>query len=141
MHGQHVRPGWQPGAIAVSLCDVRDRPAIDLQIESKIPSEVRHSVHRQAARRKVMIRSEVIRRGTSLRNGADEKCAYKSKNRKNDAGEAVSWFHRIHYMYKLDFRQQIAAESVTNPPEYSKEVALRYVSAYESRKDNIDVAS
>jgi hypothetical protein len=92
VHGQHVRPGWQPGAIAVTLCDVPHRPAIDLKIERKIPSEVRYSIHGEAARRDVT-RPEIT--GTSLRNSADENCA--QKDQKNLAGEAVFGFHATQY--------------------------------------------
>ena len=34
-------PGWQPGVIAATLYDVPDGPAVDLKIESQIPSKVR----------------------------------------------------------------------------------------------------
>ena len=54
-----MRPSWQPGAIAVTLCDGRHGPAIDLKIETEIPSEVRRSIHGEAARREVVIRPEV----------------------------------------------------------------------------------
>src|SRR5439155_4203896 len=86
VHRQYMRPGWQPGAIAVTLCDVRHGPAIDLQIESEIPSEVRYPIDCQVTRRNVT-RPEVT--GTSLRNSADENCADKTKNQKNLAGEDV----------------------------------------------------
>ena len=64
----------------------RHRPAIDLKVETEIPSEVGRSVHDEAARR-VMISAEVSR--TSLRNGADESCAAKSQRQKNILREAV----------------------------------------------------
>ena len=88
-----MRPSWQPSAIAVTIYDVRDGSAIDLKIESEIPSEVRCSIHGEPPRWEVVIRPEVPRRGTSLRDSADADCARKSNNQKNDAGEAVSWFH------------------------------------------------
>jgi len=128
VNGQHMRPGWQPSAIAVTLYDVRHRPAINLKIESEIPSEVRCSIHGELARWEVVIRPEVAGRGTSLRNSADPDCARKSKNQKNDAGEAVSWFHSIYYTCELRLRQQIRAESVSNCPEVRK-LPLRYHSA------------
>jgi hypothetical protein len=68
----------------VALCDVRHRSAIDLKIESKIPSEVRYSIHDEAARR-VVISSEIT--GTSLRNSADENS--KRQHQKNILREAV----------------------------------------------------
>ena len=96
---------WQPSAIAVTLYDVRDGPAIDLKIETEIPSEVRCSIHDEPPRWEVVIRPEVPRRGTSLRGSADADCARKSKNEKNDAGGAVSWFHSTHYTCELRFDQ------------------------------------
>jgi hypothetical protein len=70
----------------VALRDVRHRPAIDLKIESEIPSEVRYSIHDEAARR-VVIRAQVS--GASLRSSADENCAPKRQHQKNIAREAV----------------------------------------------------
>jgi hypothetical protein len=61
-----------------------------------------------------------------LRNSADADRAHKNKNQKNDAGEAVSWFHSTHYTCELRFRQQIAAESVTNPSGGSEKLPLRH---------------
>jgi len=81
-----MAPRWHPTVIAVTLYDVRDRPAIDLEMESPIPSEVRHSFHNQATGRE-----------TPLRNSADGNCARKSKNQKNLADETVSRFHDTHY--------------------------------------------
>jgi hypothetical protein len=103
VHGQHMMAGWQPGTIGVTLRDVRHRPAVDLEIEREVPSEVRRPVHDQVTGR--MTRVEVTRRGTCLRDSADADRARKSKNEKNDAGEAVSWFHSIHYTCELRFDQ------------------------------------
>ena len=103
----------------MTLRDVRDRPAIDLKIEGKIPSEVRRSVDGQLTRRNVT-RSEVTRGGTSLRNSADADCARKSNNQKNDAGDAVSWFHSTHYTCELRFRQQIGDEPISDRSERSE---------------------
>jgi hypothetical protein len=36
-------PGWQPCVIVATLHEVRDEPAVDLKIESHIPSKVRRS--------------------------------------------------------------------------------------------------
>ena len=88
MDGQHMGPSWEPGAIAVTLGDAPHRPAIDLKIETEIPSEVRRSIHDEAARREVVIRPEVPT-GTSLRNSADENCASKNQHQKNIPREAV----------------------------------------------------
>src|SRR6266699_7068968 len=46
-----MAPRGYPTVIALTLYDVRDRPAIDLEMESQIPSEVRHSLHNQATKR------------------------------------------------------------------------------------------
>src|SRR5437879_5156473 len=81
--GQHMRPRWKPGAVAVTLYEGRHGPAIDLEIETEIPSEIRHSIHDEAARREMVIRPEVPRPRTSLRNSADENCAPKNQRQKN----------------------------------------------------------
>jgi len=81
--GQHMRPSWQPSAITVTLCEGRHGPAIDLEIETEIPSEVRRSIHDKAAGREVVIRPEVPTWGTSLRNCADKNCAPKDQHHKN----------------------------------------------------------
>ena len=88
----------------MTLRDVPHGPAINLKIESEIPSEVRRPVDGQVTGRDVT-RPEVTRRGTSLRNSADADCARKSKNQNNDAGEAVSWFHSKYYTCELRFDQ------------------------------------
>ena len=59
-----MEPRWHPTVIAAILYDGRDRHAIDLEMESPIPSEVRHSLHNQTTRR-----------GTPLPNRADGNCA------------------------------------------------------------------
>lgn len=83
-----MAPRCHPIVIALTLYDAPDRPAIDLEMESPIPSEVRHSFHNQATRR-----------GTPLRNSADGNCARKSKNQKNLPDEIVSRFHATHYAW------------------------------------------
>jgi hypothetical protein len=80
-----VVPRWHPTVITLTLYDVRDGPAIDLEMESSIPSEVRHSFHNQATGRGTLLRS------------ADGNCARKSKNQQNPADETVSRFHDTHY--------------------------------------------
>jgi hypothetical protein len=84
-----MRPSWQPSAIAVTLYEGRHRPAIDLKIETEIPSEVRRSIYDEAARREVMIRPEVPTGAFSLRNSADENCAPENQHQKNIAREVV----------------------------------------------------
>jgi hypothetical protein len=71
----------------LTLCDAPDRPAIDLKIETEIPSEVRRSIHDEPARLEAMIRPEVF--GTPLRNCADGNCAPKNQHQKNIPREAV----------------------------------------------------
>ena len=73
----------------MSLDDAPNRPAIDQKIETEIPSEVRRSIHDEQARREVVIRPEVPRWGTSLRNSADENCAPENQHQKNIPREAV----------------------------------------------------
>jgi hypothetical protein len=80
---QYMGSSWEPGAIAVPLGDAPHRPAIDLKIETEIPSEVRRSIYDEPARREVVIRPEVPRWGASLRNSADEDCAPKNQHHKN----------------------------------------------------------
>jgi hypothetical protein len=87
--GQYMGSRWEPGAIAVTLCDASDRLTVDLKSETEIPSEVRRSVHDDAARREVVIRPEVPRRGSSLRNSADENSAPENQHEKNIPCEAV----------------------------------------------------
>jgi hypothetical protein len=74
-----MRPRWEPGAIAVTLCDAPNGLTIDLQSETESPSKVRRSVHDEAARREA-IRPEVPRPRASLCNSADEN--YASKNQR-----------------------------------------------------------
>lgn len=75
------------GAIAATQYDVCHRPAVDLKMETEIPSEVRHSIDGEAARRVVMIRPEVT--STSLRKSANEHCAPENQHQKNIPNEAV----------------------------------------------------
>ena len=79
---QNMRPRWQLGAIAATQYDVRHSLAIDLKIETEIPSEVRSSIDSEDARREVIVRPEVPR-GTSLRNSTDESCAPKNQDQKD----------------------------------------------------------
>jgi hypothetical protein len=44
-------PGWQPCVIVATLDNVRNRPAVDLKIESQIPSEVRRPENDQMSTR------------------------------------------------------------------------------------------
>src|SRR2546423_15646336 len=86
-----MRPGWQPGAIAVTLYEIRDGPAVDLQIETQVPSEVRHSVNNKEPRREMLIRPKVT--GPPLCNSSGANCADKTKTQKKIPREAVFRFH------------------------------------------------
>jgi hypothetical protein len=70
----------------VTLYEGRHGPAIDLKIETEIPSEVRRSIYGEAARRDV-IRPDVT--SASLRNSANEHCAPENQHQKNIPREAV----------------------------------------------------
>ena len=74
------------GAIAATQYDVCHRPAVDLKMETEIPSEVRHSIDGEAARREVT-GPEVT--STSLRESANEHCAPENQHQKNIPREAV----------------------------------------------------
>ena len=75
-----------------------------------------------------------------MRNSADAEYAQKSKNQKNDASEALSWFHNTHYTCELRFRQQILPESVTNRSEQSEYRHSAMTAKHGSRKTGIHVA-
>jgi hypothetical protein len=49
VYGQNMRSRWHPGVKAVTLCNRRDRPAVDLEVESQIPSEAQYSIHNEPA--------------------------------------------------------------------------------------------
>ena len=83
---QHVRSRRQLGAIVATEYDISHRPAVDLKMETEIPSEVRRSIDGEATRRDV-ISPEVT--GTSLRKSANEHCAPENQHQKNIAREAV----------------------------------------------------
>jgi hypothetical protein len=81
-----MRPRWQQSAIAATEYDISHRPAIDLKIETEIPSEVRGSFDSEAARRDVT-GPEVT--STSLRKTADKHCGPENQHQKNIPNEAV----------------------------------------------------
>ena len=89
-----MRPRWQLGAIAATIYEVSHRLAVDLKMETDIPSEVWRSVHGKAARR-VVISAEVA---TSVRNSADDSCTAKSQHKKN-IREGVFGFHGRYCSY------------------------------------------
>ncbi len=73
-------PGWQPCVVVAALYDVPDGPAVDLKIESQIPSKVRRPENDQMP--------TGLSGGGSDRNRADE-----SKNQEEPVGRVISWFH------------------------------------------------
>jgi len=81
-----MRPRWQLGGIPATLYDACHGLAVDLKMETEIPSEVRRSVDGESARRDV-IRPEVT--STSLRESANEHCAPENQHQKNIPNEAV----------------------------------------------------
>jgi len=81
-----MRPGGQQSGIAATEYDISHRPAVDLKMETEIPSEVRRSIDCEATGRDV-ISPEVT--GTSLRKSANEHCAPENQHQKNIAREAV----------------------------------------------------
>ncbi len=73
-------PGWHKTVEAAALYNVRDVSAIDLKMDSYVPSKVRHSFH-----------NETTSPGAPLSDRArDGNCANESKNQKSSAGGVVS---------------------------------------------------
>src|SRR5256885_9717655 len=100
-----MRPGWQPGAIAVTLYEVRDGPAVDLQIEPQVPSEVWHSVNNKTPRHVMLIRPKIT--GSPLCNSSDANCADKTKSQQKVPREAVFRFHDRDHTLESFFRQPL----------------------------------
>ena len=69
----------------MTLYDIRYRPAVDLQIESQVPSEIWHPVNNKATRREMMIRPIVT--GAPISNSSDANYADKTKTQKKVPGE------------------------------------------------------
>jgi hypothetical protein len=108
--GQNMRSRWQQSAIVATEYDISHRPAVDLKMETDIPSKVRRSFDSEAARR--VIRPEVT--NTSLRKSANEHCAPENQHQKNIPNEAVFWFHNDIVTIKPGFGQQVAGEALKN---------------------------
>ena len=89
-------------------------------MEPEIPSKVRCSIDREAA--KWVIRPEVT--STSLRKSANEHCAPENRHQKNIPNEAVFCFHGYIIAIELGFSQQVAAEALKNIPKRAKRVFL-----------------
>src|SRR5262245_35770591 len=87
---QNMGSWWQQGAEAATLYHVRHRLAVDLKIKTDIPSEIRHSIDGEAARRVEVIRPEVT---TCVRKCADEDRARKNQHQKPVSREAMFCFH------------------------------------------------
>jgi hypothetical protein len=77
-------PGWQPCVIAATLDNVRNGPAVNLKIESQIPSEVRRSENEQIPTRSSAPMSSRSSDSGSNRNRADE-----TKNQEEPASRDV----------------------------------------------------
>jgi hypothetical protein len=69
-------PGWQPCVIVATLYDAPDGPAVDLKIESQIPSKVRRPENDQTP--------SGLSGGGSDRNRANE-----SKNQEDPADRVM----------------------------------------------------
>ena len=117
--GQHMRPSWKPGAIAVTLCDVRHGPAIDLKIESEIPSEVRRSIYDEAARREMVIRPEVPTCGPPCATVLMKIAHPKTNIRRTFLAKLCFDFMIDTVSIELGFCQQVAAEALKNNPKLS----------------------
>jgi hypothetical protein len=65
-------PGWQPCVIEATLDNVRNAPAVNLKIESQIPSEVRRSENDQIPTRSSAPMPSRSSDSGSNRNRADE---------------------------------------------------------------------
>ena len=80
-------PGWQPCVIVATLYDIRNRPAVDLKVESQIPSKVWRPENEQMPTRSSAGGSRSSG-GGSERNRADQ-----SKNQEESAARVIFWFH------------------------------------------------
>jgi hypothetical protein len=76
-----MTPGWHKVIVAASLHNVGDRSAVDLKIESYVPSKVRGPQNDQ----------------TPTRSGGcpDRRYANKNENEKDCIGGGVSWLHGL----------------------------------------------
>jgi hypothetical protein len=95
----------------VTESGVRHGPAIDLKMVREIPSEVRHSIDNEAARRHV-ISPDVT--STSLHKSADKHCGPENQSQKDNFCEAVFCFHGDIVVIELAFGQQVAVEALKN---------------------------
>ncbi len=71
---------WHETVKVAPMYNVRDGSAVDLEMDSQIPSEIRRSVH-----------NEATALGSPLSDSArDRNCANKSKNQNEPGGEVTS---------------------------------------------------
>jgi hypothetical protein len=77
-------PGWQPCVIEATLDNGRNLPAVDLKIESHIPSEVRRSDNDQ-----MPTRSSAPMPSRSSDSGSNRNCADETKNQEEPASGVV----------------------------------------------------
>jgi len=71
---------WHETVKVAPLYNVRDGSAVDLEMDSQIPSEIRRSVH-----------NETTALGSPLSDSArDRNCANQSKNQNDPGGEVTS---------------------------------------------------
>ena len=102
----------------MTLYEGRHGPAIDLKIETEIPSEVRRSIYGEAARREVVIRPEVT---------SGPPCAIvlmkiahpKTNIRRTFLAKLCFDFMVDTLTIELGFSQQVAAEALKNPSKLS----------------------
>ena len=104
----------------MTLCDASHRPAIDLKIETEIPSEVRRSIHDDAAGREVVIRPEVTERGPPCAIVLMKIAHPKTNIRRTFLAKLCFDFMADIVTIELGFRQQVAAEALKNVPKRAK---------------------
>ena len=108
----------------MTLGDAPNRPAIDQKIETEIPSEVRRSIHDDAARREVVIRPEVPDGGPPCATVLMKIAHPKTNIRRTFLAKLCFDFMADIIAIELRFRQQVAAEALKNIPKRAKRVFL-----------------
>jgi hypothetical protein len=77
-------PGWQPCVIVATLDNVRNAPAVDLKIETNIPSEVRRPEDHQ-----LPTRSDAPMPTRSGDSGSNRNRANETKNQEEPASGVI----------------------------------------------------
>jgi hypothetical protein len=77
-------PGWQPCVILATLDNVRNAPAVDLKVETQIPSEVRCSENDQMS-----TRSSAPMPARAGDSGSNRNRANETKNQEEPASGVV----------------------------------------------------